>query len=61
MAKGSNQKKKAEQKVKTAFRGGGYLTCFTFLKHFNKMKNFLGGGVSRPNFINYCASQNEFI
>ena len=38
-------KKKAEQKVKTAFSVGGYLTYFTFLKHFNKVKKFQGGGV----------------
>ena len=42
---GKQSKKKAEQKVKTAFRVGGYLTCFTFLKHFNKVKNFQLGGV----------------
>ena len=46
--KGSNQKKKAEQKVKTAFRVGGYLTCFTFLKHFNKVKKFQRGGNKDP-------------
>ena len=39
------KKKKAEQKVKTAFRVGGYLTIFTFLKDFDKVKKFQGGGV----------------
>ena len=39
------KKKKAEQKVKTAFRGGGDLTFFTFLKHSNKVKKFQEGGV----------------
>ena len=43
--KGKLSKKKAEQKVKTAFRVGGYLTFFTFLKHSNKVKKFQEGGV----------------
>ena len=42
---GKLSKKKAEQKVKTAFRVGGYLTFFTFLKHSNKVKKFQEGGV----------------
>ena len=43
--KGSFQKKNTEKRVKMDFWVGGYLTCFTFLNNFNKVKNFQLGGV----------------